>query len=133
MRRIRQSDGLLKSLTTLAEALGVSPVFVKRMKWAGFLWRGALDCSVGTRVAEGAPGLQTVALDKTAPRCRTSGGGQALVNRMAAWSITAETGDFNSAVQYAAQALVVKGISPDSTKLFQQHLASFQQHKPVGL
>ena len=40
MRRIRQSDGLLKSLTTLAEALGVSPVFVKRMKWAGFLWRG---------------------------------------------------------------------------------------------
>jgi hypothetical protein len=52
---------------------------------------------------------------------------------MAAWSFTAETGDFNSAVQYAAQALVVKGISPDSTKLFQQHLASFQQHKPVRL
>jgi Tfp pilus assembly protein PilF len=43
----------------------------------------------------------------------------------------AETGDFNSAVQYAAQALAVKGISPDSTKLFQQHLALFQQHKPI--
>jgi len=45
----------------------------------------------------------------------------------------AETGDFNSAVQYAAQALAVKGILPDSTKLFQQHLALFQQHKPIHL
>ena len=45
----------------------------------------------------------------------------------------AETGDFNSAVQYAAQALAVKGILPDSTKLFQQHLALFQQHKPIRL
>jgi Tfp pilus assembly protein PilF len=43
----------------------------------------------------------------------------------------AETGDFNSAVQYAAQALSVKGISPDSTKLFQQHLALFQQRKTI--
>jgi Tfp pilus assembly protein PilF len=45
----------------------------------------------------------------------------------------AETGDFDSAVQYAAQALAVKGISPESTKLFQQHLALFQQHKPIRL
>src|SRR5216110_3153032 len=45
----------------------------------------------------------------------------------------AETGDFSSAVQYAAQALAVKGILPDSTKLFQQHLALFQQHKPIRL
>ena len=45
----------------------------------------------------------------------------------------AETGDFNSAIQYAAQALAVKGISPDSTKLFQRHLALFQQHKPIRL
>ena len=36
MRRLRRSDGLLKNVTNLAEALGVSPVFVKRMKWAGF-------------------------------------------------------------------------------------------------
>ena len=43
----------------------------------------------------------------------------------------AETGDFNSAIQYTAQALAVKGISADSTKLFQQHLASFQQRKPI--
>src|SRR6476619_6914651 len=43
----------------------------------------------------------------------------------------AETGDFNSAIQYTAQALAVKGISADSTKLFQQHLALFQQHKPI--
>jgi len=41
----------------------------------------------------------------------------------------AETGDFNAAVQYTAQALSVKGISPDSAKAFQQHLALFQQHK----
>jgi len=45
----------------------------------------------------------------------------------------AETGDFNSAVQYVSQALAVKGISPDSTKLFQRHLASFQQRKPIRL
>jgi hypothetical protein len=43
----------------------------------------------------------------------------------------AETGDFNSAVQYASQALAVKGISPENTKLFQLHLALFQQHKPI--
>jgi Tfp pilus assembly protein PilF len=43
----------------------------------------------------------------------------------------AETGDFNSAIQYASQALAVKGISPDNTKLFQQHLALFQQRKPI--
>lgn len=43
----------------------------------------------------------------------------------------AENGDFNSAVQYASQPLAVKGISPDSTKLFQRHLALFQQHKPI--
>jgi Tfp pilus assembly protein PilF len=43
----------------------------------------------------------------------------------------AETGDFNSAVQYASQALAVKGISPENTKLFQGHLALFQQHKPI--
>ena len=45
----------------------------------------------------------------------------------------AETGDFNSAVQYASQALAVKGISPNSAKLFQQHLALFQQQKPIRL
>ena len=45
----------------------------------------------------------------------------------------AEAGDFNSAVQYTAQALAVKGISADSTKLFQQHLALFQQNKPIRL
>src|SRR4026209_1816417 len=45
----------------------------------------------------------------------------------------AETGDFNSAVQYVSQALAVKGISPDSTKLFQRHLALFQQRKPIRL
>jgi Tfp pilus assembly protein PilF len=45
----------------------------------------------------------------------------------------AETGDFKSAVQYVSQALVVKGISANSTKLFQQHLALFQQNKPIRL
>jgi tetratricopeptide (TPR) repeat protein len=44
-----------------------------------------------------------------------------------------ETGDFNSAMQYLAQALAVKGISANSTKLFQKHLMSFQQHKPIRL
>jgi Tfp pilus assembly protein PilF len=43
----------------------------------------------------------------------------------------AETGDFNSAAQYVSQALAVKGISANSTKLFQKHLMSFQQKKPI--
>jgi hypothetical protein len=30
------TGGLLKNVTQLSEALGVSPCFVKRMKWAGF-------------------------------------------------------------------------------------------------
>jgi tetratricopeptide (TPR) repeat protein len=45
----------------------------------------------------------------------------------------AETGDFNSAVQYVSQALAVKGISANSAKLFQKHLALFQQQKPIRL
>src|SRR5436190_21038126 len=45
----------------------------------------------------------------------------------------AEAGDFNSAVQYVSQALAVKGISPNGAKLFQKHLALFQQNKPIRL
>ena len=41
----------------------------------------------------------------------------------------AETGDFDSAVRYAAQALAVKGISPQDAKAFREHLAWFQQRK----
>ena len=32
-----------------------------------------------------------------------------------------------------SQALAVKGISPNSAKLFQKHLALFQQQKPIRL
>jgi tetratricopeptide (TPR) repeat protein len=45
----------------------------------------------------------------------------------------AETGDFDSAVRYAAQALAVKGITPVDSKRIQQHLTSFQQHRPIRL
>jgi tetratricopeptide (TPR) repeat protein len=41
----------------------------------------------------------------------------------------AETGDFDSAVRYAAQALAVKGISSQDAKVFREHLALFQQRK----
>jgi hypothetical protein len=40
-----------------------------------------------------------------------------------------ETGDFDSAVQYVSQALAMKGISPESAKVFREHLALFQQRK----
>jgi Tfp pilus assembly protein PilF len=43
----------------------------------------------------------------------------------------AETGDFDSAVRYAAQALAVKGISPEDEKVFREHLAWFQQRKRI--
>jgi Tfp pilus assembly protein PilF len=45
----------------------------------------------------------------------------------------AETGDFNLAVQYAAQALAIKDISPEDAKRIQRHLESFQQRKPIRL
>jgi tetratricopeptide (TPR) repeat protein len=43
----------------------------------------------------------------------------------------AETGDFNSAVRYAEQALATKGISPAYSKKVERHLALFKQHKPL--
>lgn len=45
----------------------------------------------------------------------------------------AETGDFDSAARYAAQALAIKGIEPDDSKRIQQHLSLFQQHRPIRL
>ena len=45
----------------------------------------------------------------------------------------AETGDFNSAVRYAAQALAIKGIEPVDSKRIQGHLTLFQQHRPIRL
>lgn len=45
----------------------------------------------------------------------------------------AETGDFDSAVRYAAQALAVKGIAPVDSKRIQRHLALFQQQQPIRL
>src|SRR3954471_19918514 len=57
--------------------------------------------------------------------------GESMIDTLAA--AYAETADFNSAIQYVSQALAIKGISPDSTKLFQQHLALFQQRKPIRL
>ncbi|SRR6266481_1813305 len=43
----------------------------------------------------------------------------------------AETGDFDSAVQYAQQALGVSGISPPNSKRIQGHLTLFKQRKPI--
>jgi tetratricopeptide (TPR) repeat protein len=43
----------------------------------------------------------------------------------------AEAGDFDSAVQYVSQALAMKGISPESAKVFREHLQWFQQHKRI--
>jgi tetratricopeptide (TPR) repeat protein len=45
----------------------------------------------------------------------------------------AETGDFDSAARYAAQALAIKGIEPVDSKRIQWHLALFQQHQPIRL
>jgi hypothetical protein len=45
----------------------------------------------------------------------------------------AETGDFDSAVRYAAQALAITGIAPVDSKRIQQHLALFERHQPARL
>ncbi len=39
----RHGDGILKNIKGLAETLGVSPVFIKRMKWAGFEMPGGVS------------------------------------------------------------------------------------------
>jgi len=43
----------------------------------------------------------------------------------------AETGDFDSAVRYAQQALGIKDISPRVAKRIQGHIALFQRHQPI--
>src|SRR5437667_10979008 len=43
----------------------------------------------------------------------------------------AETGDFDSAVRYASQALATKDISPRIAKRIQGHIALFQRHQPI--
>jgi tetratricopeptide (TPR) repeat protein len=45
----------------------------------------------------------------------------------------AETGDFDSAMRYAGQALTIKGITPVDSKRIQQHLTSFQQNRAIRL
>src|SRR5881392_1071666 len=45
----------------------------------------------------------------------------------------AETGDFDSATRYAAQALTIKGITPLDAKRIQHHLTLFQQNRPIRL
>jgi hypothetical protein len=45
----------------------------------------------------------------------------------------AETGDFDSARRYAAQALTIKGITSVDSKRIQQHLTLFQQNRPIRL
>jgi len=45
----------------------------------------------------------------------------------------AETGDFNSAMRYAQQALAVKDISEVDSKKIQRHLELFKQNKPIRL
>jgi hypothetical protein len=45
----------------------------------------------------------------------------------------AETGDFSSAMQYAAEALTIKDIPPEDSKRIHRHLESFQQRKPIRL
>lgn len=45
----------------------------------------------------------------------------------------AETGDFDSAVRYAAQALAIKEIAPVDSKRIKQHLTLFERHQPIRL
>ena len=84
----------------------------------------------------------------TCPNAAFRNGKQGVKDAKAACSITvwqdentidtlaaayAEIGDFNSAVQYAQQALAIKDISERDSKLIRRHLGSFQQHKPIRL
>jgi tetratricopeptide (TPR) repeat protein len=46
-------------------------------------------------------------------------------------SAYAETGDFDSAVRYAEQALATKGTSPAAAKGIEQELTVYKQHRPL--
>ena len=87
-------------------------------------------------------------LQATCPDPRFRNGQQAIKDANAACSISewkdentidtlaaayAETGDFDSAVRYAARALAVKGITPTDQKHIQRHLTLFQQYQPIRL
>jgi hypothetical protein len=68
-------EPLLKNVGKLARALGVSPVFVKRMEWAGFpMPGGRCDGRLGFAVVAGESDFPAGGLDKTAPRWATSAG-----------------------------------------------------------
>jgi tetratricopeptide (TPR) repeat protein len=82
----------------------------------------------------------------TCPEASFRNGQQAVKDAKAACSIVAwkdedmidtlavayaETGDFDSAVRYAQQALAIKDISPRVVKKIQGHIALFQRHQPI--
>jgi len=100
------------------------------------------------RVILGRALKQRAWLQATCPNPAFRNGQQAIKDAKAACSISewrdentidtlaaayAETGDFDSAVRYAAQALAVKGIAPSDQKHIQKHLTLFQQHQPIRL
>jgi tetratricopeptide (TPR) repeat protein len=100
------------------------------------------------RVTLGRALKQRAWLQATCPNPAFRNGQQAIKDAKAACSIAewrdentidtlaaayAETGDFDSAVRYAAQALAVKGITPVDQKHIQRHLTLFQQHQPIRL
>jgi tetratricopeptide (TPR) repeat protein len=82
----------------------------------------------------------------TCPEASFRNGQQAVKDAKAACSIVAwkdedmidtlavayaETGDFDSAVRYAQQALAIKDISPRVVKKIQGHIVLFQRHQPI--
>ena len=82
----------------------------------------------------------------TCPEASFRNGQQAVKDAKAACSIVAwkdedmidtlaaayaETGDFDSAMRYAQQALAIKDISPRVAKRIQGHIALFQRHQPI--
>jgi tetratricopeptide (TPR) repeat protein len=100
------------------------------------------------RVTLGRALRQRAWLQATCPNPVFRNGQQAIKDAKAACSISewrdentidalavayAETGDFDSAVRYAAQALAVNGIAPIDQKHIQKHLTLFQQHQPIRL
>jgi tetratricopeptide (TPR) repeat protein len=73
-------------------------------------------------------GAQAVADAKIACKLRNWDDASSINTLAAAY---AETGDFDSAIQYAQQALAIKGITAEESKRIQRHLASFKQHEPI--
>jgi tetratricopeptide (TPR) repeat protein len=115
----RNIDAALRSDPTLWPALFTrAKIFIRQHKYE----LAIQDCNGALRQY---PGFIDAALLRANANAHL---GRYMIDTLAA--AYGETGDFDFAVRYEGQALGIKGISPESAKVFREHLMWFQQRRP---